>query len=257
MANPVLWKPTTNETTYEIRSLTWQCDDAGRRFNHAENRGTFTRRPGTLDGKPADEFEWLGFEVSDPVPLDEEITVFRTVPDAKGFTYTIDFEAQFEKLPVDTSPIERTPDSWHLYLSTLDAHMQFDLVRTKRYGDADKLSKPGVRIERTSPERAIETWDTIAIVMEDSQAKAWTDWIGDAEFDGEPSHNLYYRVENVFFDANIKMGDSDLNMRASTRYSGLIHISASDGSLLGGDLYEFGGGGGGAMNREVYLRRLR
>lgn len=249
VSNDVCWQPAHANNDYRITTINWACNAAGVRVSCRATSGTFTRGPALLDGRAADRFVWHGFDSWDGEDLTKPPD--RRLPEANGFEYVIDFEAEIGPLPVDTSPIPRTQQGFTFYGCLLDSHVQFDYLRTKTFGLADGLAAPGTSVRRRRCEVDIEQWPSVReLVLDDSEAEAHTVWLGSGPHRGGQCEVLFYRAENV------KIAYSAHARWASTRYAGHIYVAQGDAFLVGGDLYEFGGGDGEFFNREVRLTRI-
>lgn len=255
--SPIVWQPTKVESKYELHNIGFygepgcsesivvaQMDIPALLGNvRRECRGTFVRHPAAEKGIRGDAFEWLSFEVGHAESLDAPIKEWKRVPDVEGLSYVVDFEAELDRFPIDVSRIPKTFEGWMFYCHFLDAHNEFDLLRTSRHGKAHLLQKPGDRVEKAPNEAFdlffdLESWaPLLECEIHKFSGQASTTWIGYGDHGGERAKVLFYKRDNTRITA--KMLGAEGTMEMWTHFDGHIYISDETSELLGGTLSEF------------------
>lgn len=255
--NGVVLRSAMEEHTYELHATYFTYDVAkGVVTGRDEVIGSFIRKP-HQGGEAADAFEWIEARVGHADSREAAIAEWRDLAYTKGFSYVFDFEAQFDKFPIDTSPIPRDPDGWFFYVHILDSHNQFDILRTRRYGKADELEKPGDSVVRDHSEHFdLEDWAPFIHCQFDKSSKFnVTTWVGVGEYAGQAANVLYYRCDDI--PMKIEVIPAELKVSGMTNYHGHIYVAKESGVLLGGDLFEYLPLTSGYQHREVYLKMLK
>jgi hypothetical protein len=252
----IVLTPATEEHTYEIRATYFNYDVAtGRVTGRDEVVGRFVRRP-HAGGVSADTFEWIEVKLGHADSREGTIDEWRELPYARGFSYVFDFEAQLDKFPLDASPIPHDMDGWYFYVEILDSHNQFDILRTKRYGKADQLQKPGDSVVRDHSEHFdLEDWSPFIQSQFDKTSNYnITTWLGTGAYAGREANVIYYRCDDV--PMSTQMMPLNLEWSGMTNYHGHIYVDRASGVLLGGDLFEYLPTTVGYHHREVYIEMV-
>jgi hypothetical protein len=255
--NSIAIQPATHEHTYELHGTYFDYDLAtGAVIGRNEVVGQFVRRPAP-GGQCADAFEWLNCRAGNAASRDEPIADWREMSFAQGFAYTFNFEAELDRFPIDVSSIPRDFDGWFFYVHILDTHNQFDILRTRRYGKADELNKPGDSVVRDHSEHfELEDWSPMFRSRFDRSSKInVTTWTGVGEYAGHAANVLYYRCDDV--PMQVETPAAEMRMMGMTNYHGHIYLDHETGTLLGGDLFEYVILTSSYQHREVYLKLLK
>ncbi|MCC7358139.1 MAG: hypothetical protein IT317_01595 [Anaerolineales bacterium] len=253
---PIAWRPATRPLTYELTATYFTYDvSQGRVIRRDEVYGRFRRLPHE-SAKSADLFEWAEARLASADTRDAPLSGWRDLPYARGFRYVFDFEAAFETFPIDVSGLSRDPDSWFFYVHLLDAHNQFDILRTRRYGLAHSLRAPGDSVVRESSEHfELEDWAPFVRAQFDRASRHnLTTWVGTGRWAGQDANVVYYRCDDV--PMQIEMLLAEMKMSGMTNYHGHLYTTPDGAELLGGDLFEYLPTTLSYQHREVHLRQV-
>jgi hypothetical protein len=254
--SPIAWRPATRPLTYELTATYFTYDlGQGLVTKRDEVYGRFRRLPHP-GGQAADFFEWEEARLASADTREASPDTWRDLPYARGFQYTFDFEAPFEKFPFDVSDLPRDPDGWFFYVHLLDSHNQFDILRTLRYGRAHCLGAPGDSVVRESSEHfELEDWAPFVRAQFDRASRHnLTTWVGTGRWAGQDANVVYYRCDDV--PMRVEVLPVQLSVNGITNYHGHVYTTPDGGELLGGDLFEYLPSTIQYQHREVYLRQL-
>jgi hypothetical protein len=236
----VVIRPAEEEHRYELAAVYRQYDLATGQVTSRDNVvGRFVRRP-HHGGECADAFEWLWVKVGHASSREAPIDEWKDLEYARGFSYVMDMESAFDKFPVDVSAVPHDPEGWLFYIHLTEAHFQFDFLRTRRWGRADRLLNVGDAVVRESsvPWRLEDFRPFVVAQYDPSSCQNLTQWVAVTDYEGQPANVLHYRVDDARLEMELPLF-GDLKNDGLVNYHGHIYVGRESGVLLSGSFFEY------------------
>jgi hypothetical protein len=187
------------------------------------------------------KFTWNTAKIGTAKGLNENITEWKKLPYAEGFSYSINFAAPNFPGGVDFSPLPNTLDGMKFMVNILDAHAQFELLRTEPAGGISRIKKTSDRISNPGAGQG-GGWDFNTFIQDSdfSNGEYETLFVGLGMLDDRACAVLEYINSESLIKNKIQTTPQMIMEQESTsNFWGHIYIDLETGKLLKGDLYEY------------------
>lgn len=187
-------------------------------------------------------YTWKNLRAGFGAQPQEEITTWNPLSFAEGFTYEVDFlDPEYFLSSIDIKGIPKTMEGMRFWVNIMDAHAQFELLRTKAHGSISQIRKIGDRV--TSP-GAHQTggWDLPPLITDSkfTNGDYDTQFVGLGIVDGKTSAVLEYINSDSRLSSKIEMTSKlILDQDGTSNFWGHIFVDLESGKLIRGDLYEY------------------
>ncbi len=228
---------------YKMRTIYYHGDSMGIIQNRDEYLASFKREVLKVDqDSHSVKFTWKNFKSGHSTKPHAEITEWKGFDFAKGFTYQINFSSpDYFLSTVDTEPIPKTLVGMRFWVKIMDAHAQFELLRTEPHGAISKVRKIGDRI--TSP-GAYQSggWDLPPLITDShfNNGGYETIFTGICLLEGKKCAVLEYINTDSTLGSKMQLNPEDVfETEGTSNFWGHLYIDLESGKLLKGDLYEY------------------
>ena len=231
---------------YRLTTTIYFHDKLGDLLGRRQWRGDFERRqdPKSIGGPVRDLITWknVGYRVADggfDVPF-----LPHTAPEwAQGFSYSFSPELGYEDFPWDHySGIPKTLIGYQFKLHTVNAHFEFDFLRSSEHGALEKIRRVGDHV-RVPDNGRVFSIDHPPVVVNSRfhRENVITTFLGFSQVNGEPCAVLEFRQgpQKFSWDRLTEPQKTEHTELTSRQY-GLLFVRLTDGSLLRGDFSERG-----------------
>jgi hypothetical protein len=154
---------------------------------------------------------------------------------ADGFAYRFcseDTHADFFAR-ADPSAFPRDMFGWNAFLLMVDAHFEFDFMRSNRHGLVSRLRRIGDRVHTADSDVPFDfEWDPVIRIPGFTKRDGWAELRGLTVTDATPCALLSFGIGVSPFRS--QMFGSDASMDSSTTFAGSLAIRLTDGALFGG-----------------------
>jgi hypothetical protein len=178
---------------------------------------------------------------SSPQPY-AEIATWKPYTFAEGFSYELNFMAPENFLaPVDVKNIPKTMEGMRFWVKIMDAHSQFELLRTEKNGNINRLSKIGSRVESPDAHQS-GGWDLPPFITESKFANGdyETHFVGLGLIDGRACAILEYINADSTLSSKMQTSPQYVfDQQGSSNFWGHIYVDLETGKLIKGDLFEY------------------
>jgi len=228
---------------YKMRTVYYHGNSLGIIQNRDEYISSFKREVLKVD-KDAHlvKYTWKSCKSGHFAKPQGEITEWKTLSFSDGFTYQINFsDPDYFLSTVDIEPIPKTMDGMKFWVIIMDAHAQFELLRTEHHGNISKLKKTGDRL--TSP-GAYQTggWDFPPLITDSHFTNGGYETIftGICLLEGKKCAVLEYINTDSTLGGKFHMNPKwSFDQEATSNFWGHIYVDLDSGKLIKGDLYEY------------------
>ena len=174
--------------------------------------------------------------------LKDEITEWNPLSFAEGFTYKIDLcIPDFVLASVDHSKIPKTLVGMRFWVKLMDAHAQFELLRTETHGRISQIKKIGDRVSTPGAHQE-GGWDFPPLVTDSNFANGDYDtmFTGLGRVDGKTCAVLEYINADSRLSSKMQVTPKMyFDQDGTSNFWGHIYVDLESGKLLKGDLYEY------------------
>ncbi len=187
------------------------------------------------------KFTWKGAKIGHGKKLQGEITNWKALPWAAGFTYLLDFENLRFPSQIDFSPIPSTLQGMKFMVNILDAHAQFELLRTESAGGISQIKRTGDKISNPGAGQSTG-WDFKTFIQDSD----FTNGDYDTMFTGIGMENgkkcavlEYINTESRISNRTQVTPKMILEQEGTSNFWGHIFIDLETRELVKGDIYEY------------------
>lgn len=237
-----LREKTGDVSYYKMRTVYHHGNSMGITHSREELITTFNREAVRIEkGSYLVRFTWKEAKIGYQTKLQENIDNWKTLPYADGFTYLLDFENLDFPGQVDFSPIPSTLEGMKFMVNILDAHAQFDLLRTESAGGISRLKKTGDNISNPGA-GASTAWDFNTFIQDSDFTNGTYDtmFTGICMADGKRCAVLEYNnAESRIKNKTRATPKMIIEQEGTSNFWGRIFIDLDTGQLVKGDLYEY------------------
>lgn len=228
---------------YKMRTIYYHGNSLGIIQDRDEIISSFKREVLKVDkDSHSVKYTWKSCKSGHNAKPQGEIADWETLAFSDGFTYQIDFSSpDYFLSTVDIEPIPKTMLGMRFWVKIMDAHAQFELLRTESHGSISKLKKTGDRV--TSP-GASQTggWDFPPLITDSHFTNGGYETIftGICLLKGKKCAVLEYINTDSTLSCKIQMNpDWIFDQEGTSNFWGHIYVDLESGRLIKGDLYEY------------------
>ncbi len=228
---------------YKMRTVYYHGNFLGIIQNRDEYISSFKREVLKVDKDAHSvKYTWKSCKSGHSAKPQGEITEWKTLSFSDGFTYQINFSLpDYFLSTIDIEPIPKTMDGMKFWVIIMDAHAQFELLRTEPHGNISKLKKTGDRV--TSP-GAYQTggWDFPPLITDSyfTNGGYETIFTGICLLEGKKCAVLEYINTDSTLGGKFHMNPEwSFDQEATSNFWGHIYVDLESGKLIKGDLYEY------------------
>jgi len=227
---------------YKMRTVYYHGNSMGITRSKDELIASFEREAMEIEkGTYQVKFTWKGAKIGYQTKLREEVSKWNILPYAEGFSYRLDFENLDFPGQVDFSPIPSTLEGMKFMVNILDAHAQFDLLRTESAGGISRLKKTGDKISNPGA-GASTAWDFNTFIQDSDFTNGTYDtmFTGICMAEGKRCAVLeYINAESLIKSKTQATPKMTVEQEGTSNFWGRIFIDLDTGQLVKGDLYEY------------------
>ncbi|MGB6339021.1 MAG: hypothetical protein WBF32_04540 [Candidatus Aminicenantaceae bacterium] len=227
---------------YRLRTVYYHGNALGITYSREELIATFKREVKKIEkGVHLVEYTWNAAKIGKAKGLVENITEWKTLPYAEGFSYAINFAAPNFPGGVDFSPLPSTLEGMKFMVNVLDAHAQFELLRTESAGGISRIRKAGDRISNPGAWQG-GGWDFNTFIQGSDFANGEyeTLFTGFSMVDGKVCAVLeYINSESLIKNKTQVTPKMSIEQESTSNFWGHVFIDLATRKLLKGDLYEY------------------
>jgi hypothetical protein len=172
---------------------------------------------------------------------------------AEGFTYTFSAEDGYEDFHWDTENFPKDLYGWNVLLLQLDAHFEFDFLRSSRHGAIEKLTRVGDTV--LTPDSNTPFWLGLPGVIDVpafNKQNLRTTFVGLTRCHDAPCALLQFDMDTSPFSSEM-MG---MEIDSSSQFAGTLKVRLSDGALEEGEFLEWVFAMGGVINPSYTIERI-
>jgi hypothetical protein len=187
------------------------------------------------------KYTWKDVRMGHSPTIKEEITKWKPLPFAEGFTYETDLFGVYFLETINTTDIPKTMEGMRFWVNIMDAHAQFELLRTETHGSISQIKKIGDRVSTPGAHTEGE-WDFPPLVTDSTFANGDYDTIftGLSLVDGKTCAVLEYINADSRLSSKMQMTPKMiLKQDGTSNFWGRIFVDLESGKLIKGDLYEY------------------
>jgi len=228
---------------YKMKTIYYHGDSLGIIQNRDEYLASFKREVLKVDqDSHSVKFTWKSCKSGHSTKPHGEITEWKPLAFSEGFTYQINFSDPDSFLStVDTEPIPKTLVGMRFWVKIMDAHAQFELLRTEPHGAISKVKKIGDRI--TSP-GAYQSggWDLPPLITNSHFTNGGYETIftGICLLEGKKCAVLEYINTDSTLSSKMQLNPEDVfETEGTSNFWGHLYVDLESGKLIKGDLYEY------------------
>lgn len=228
---------------YRMRTVYYHGNELGVIQNKDELIGSFKRKILETGQKSlVVRYIWKNVCTGYGAQPQEEITTWKPLSFAEGFTYELDFfDPDYFLSSIDIKGIPKTMEGMRFWVNIMDAHAQFELLRTEAHGGINQIRKIGDRVSSPEAHQA-GGWDLPPLIMDSKFANGDYDthFIGLSVVDGKMSAVLEYINSDSRLSSKMEMTSNLIfDQDGTSNFWGHIFVDLESGKLIRGDLYEY------------------
>ena len=228
---------------FRMKTIYYHGDQMGTMKDRDEVLGTFQREVLKVSQESfVAKYTWKNVRVGHSPTIKEEITEWQLLSFAEGFTYEMDlYEPSFLLSSVDHTNIPKTLLGLRFWVKLMDAHAQFELLRTETHGGISHIKKIGDRVSTPGAHQE-GGWDFPPMITDSTFANGDYDTIftGLSIIDGKTCAILEYINADSRLNSKMQVTPKMLfDQDGTSNFWGHIYVDLESGKLLKGDLYEY------------------
>jgi hypothetical protein len=228
---------------FRMKTIYYHGNHLGIMKDRDEVWGTFQREVLKVNQESfVARYTWKDVRLGHSSTLKEEITEWKPLSFAEGFMYEIDLqEPGFVLAPVDSTNIPKTLVGMQFWVKLMDAHSQFELLRTETHGSISRIKKIGDRVSTPGANQG-GGWDFPPLVTDSTFANGDYDTIftGLSLVDGKTCAVLEYINADSRVSSKMQVTPKmKFDQDGTSNFWGHIYVDLKSGKLLKGDLYEY------------------
>ncbi|MGD8537513.1 MAG: hypothetical protein PVI66_02220 [Candidatus Aminicenantes bacterium] len=185
---------------------------------------------------------WKDVRLGHSPSLKEEIKEWKSLAFAEGFMYEIDLcKPDFVLSSVDHTNIPKTLEGMRFWVKLMDAHAQFELLRTETHGSISRIKKIGDRVSTPGAHQE-GGWDFPPLVTDSNFANGDYDTLftGLSLIDGKTCAILEYINADSRLSSKMQVTPKMFfDQDGTSNFWGHIYVDSETGKLIKGDLYEY------------------
>jgi hypothetical protein len=220
-----------------------RLDPAGKIISEYEHRGDFERVVRSVDanGKSYELITWNNVFTREKAAGDREFSAYKPQPWLSGFSYPFSAEDSHQDFHWKYDIFPKTREGYLSLMLTVDAHFEFDYLRSSFHGAIEKLRRIGDEVEAPDS-RLTFSIDFPPVVPRSHLRKTnvFTKFLGITQVNNEPCAILAHRQGPGDFVLDFSMDENAImRMNITSSFRGNLFVRLSDGSLVHGDFIEY------------------
>jgi len=187
------------------------------------------------------KYTWANSKLGHANSLKGEIDDWKTLTFSDGFIYSLDLEnMQFPEC-IDFGPLPKSMDGFRFMVNILDAHAQFELLRTEASGRISGLKRVGDRVVcPDAHQTAILDFPPFSTDSTFTNGDYDTVFIGIWNRDGKSLAVLEYNNSESKLSNTVNWNPEwAFIQRGTSNFWGHVYIDLESGKLAKGDLFEY------------------
>lgn len=228
---------------FQMKTIYYHGNHLGIMKDRDEVWGTFQREVLTVSQESfVAKYTWKDVRVGHSPTIKEDITEWQSLSFAEGFTYEMDlYEPSFLLSSVDHTNIPKTLLGLRFWVKLMDAHAQFELLRTETHGGISEIKKIGDRVSTPGAHQE-GGWDFPPMITDSTFANGDYDtmFTGLSIIDGKTCAILEYINADSRLSSKMQVTPKMLfDQDGTSNFWGHIYVDLTSGKLIKGDLYEY------------------
>lgn len=227
---------------YKMRTVYYHGNSQGITHSRDELISTFKREAVKIEnGTHLVGFIWKAAKIGHQAKLQDKVINWKILPYAAGFSYQLDFENLRFPSQIDFSPIPSTLQGMKFMVNILDAHAQFDLLRTESAGGISQIKRTGDKISNPGAGEST-AWDFNTFIQDSDFTNGEYDtmFTGVCMVDEKKCAVLeYVNTESRISNKTEVTPKITVEQEGTSNFWGRIFIDLETGILVKGDLYEY------------------
>lgn len=221
----------------------YAMDAAGHVVNRNEVRASIERRVESVlpDGKAYEQIAWKNWASRMAQGATGAYGPYQRCEWAEGFSYRFSAEDPHDKFHWNYEKFPKTMQAYLILMHTVDAHFEFDYLRSSYHGAIEKLRRIGDEVEAPdSHQRFTINFPPLVPNSYLDKKDVYTKFIGLTVAGGEPCAILAHRQGPGDFWLDFAVGSEQTRRSEITStFAGNLYVRLSDGSLVHGDFVEW------------------
>jgi len=232
-----------NVDYYQMRTIYYHGNDLGIIQNRDEYIASFKREVLKIDQDAhLVKYIWKSSKSGHSNKPQGEIAEWKALSFSDGFTYQINFlSPDYFLSSIDITPIPKDLVGMRFWVKIMDAHAQFELLRTEPHGAISKVKKIGDRI--ISPgANTTGGWDFPPLITDSHFTNGGYETIftGICLLEGKKCAILEYINTDSILGCKTQLNPNmAFEQKATSNFWGHIYVDLESGKLIKGDLYEY------------------
>lgn len=227
---------------YRLVIVYKRVDQKGGVIEVTEHRGDIQRVVESVDanGKAYELITWKNIGERIATGDQGKFGPYKKAPWAEGFTYRFSAEDSYQDFHWNYKSFPQTREGYLTVILTVDAHFEFDYLRSKYHGGIEKLRRIGDEVD--SPDNHQPFSLNFPPMVSNSRMQknnVGLKFLGLTQVDGEPCAIVAHRQGPGHFSLDVAAGsNTSSSMAISSSFRGNLVVRLSDGSLVQGDFVE-------------------
>lgn len=227
---------------FKMKTIYYHGNHLGTMKDRDEVWGTFQREVLKVSQESfVAKYTWKDVRVGHSPTIKEEITKWKPLLFAEGFTYETDLFGIYFLETIDTTDIPKTLLGMRFWVKLMDAHAQFELLRTETHGSISQIKKIGDRVSTPGAHQE-GGWDFPPLVTDSTFANGDYDtmFTGLSMIDGKTCAVLEYINADSKVSSKMQVTPKMFfDQDGTSNFWGHIFVDLESGKLIKGDLYEY------------------
>jgi hypothetical protein len=227
---------------YRLVILYKRLEPSGKILSMMEHRGDIQRVVETVEsnGKAYELITWKNVASRETPEKSSTLGPWKKQSWVEGFSYRFSAEDSHQKFHWNYQSFPKTMEGYLSLMLTVDAHFEFDYLRSSFHGAIEKLRRIGDEVEAPDSHLTF-TIDFPPVVPSSHLQKrnVYTKFIGLTQINGEPCAILAHRQGPGEFSLNLATSPTTtMSHEITSSFWGNLMVRLSDGGLVHGDFIE-------------------
>lgn len=219
-----------------------RLDQMGKVTEVTEHRGDIQRVVESVEanGKAYEVITWKNVAERTTSGDPGKFGPYKKSPWAEGFTYRFSAEDSYQDFHWNYKSFPQTREGYLTMILTVDAHFEFDYLRSSSHGAIEKLQRIGDEVEAPDNHQPF-TLNFPPFVPKSHMQKnnVGLKFLGLTQVNGEPCAIVAHRQGPGYFSVDFAAGpNAAATMSITSSFWGNLFVRLSDGSLVHGDFIE-------------------
>jgi hypothetical protein len=232
------YRPLVGDRSYYSLDIVYRTLGPNGTSDARENyRGFFSRDVESVDpsGKVGEKITWRHVAKRSAVGTGD-YGAWEKLDYAENFTYNFSAEDSYEDFHWDYGKFPNDLFGWFAVLLTVDAHFEFDFLRSSHHGAIEKLRRVGDSVLAPDSGEPFRLHHGDVVECPDfNKQNLRTSFAGLTQVNGHPCALLRFMMDASPFTMSM-MG---AHIKASSTFEGTISVRLADGSVEHGEFEEF------------------